>query len=1019
MVYLDADNNLESDGIVNFNQMETVGSTADINIVVEMDRTPGYDDSNGDWTGTRRYYVTTDTDMEIIHSTLVQDLGELDMGDPETLASFIKWVVQDYPAQHYALVLWDHGSGYPGVCFDDSDGGDYLSMTELKKALSNEKQATGVRIDVLAFDACYMGMIEVGHQVRDYVDFVVASEESEPNLGAPYDTILASLANNPSISASQLATTMVTKYVASYTDGLPSPDDVPTVTDAAYDLSKDPGLAAAVSDFGEALKGSFNQYKNQIAAARSQSETFYGQFVDLYDFTNRVRNLVANTTIQSAADNVLTQVNGYVIAEGHADGHPAAHGVTIYYPDKYDRASYAGSETERTLDFPWDTVWDEFLDFGTNVQADLVPQFPTYTASGNTTITNVVAGDVDGDNEVEVVGVGNYTDEYGDVYILTTVYKASETGLVAFDNYTLSLGQPEELNSVCCADSDGDMKDEILLTADFYNLTDLEWYSCIVVLDGGAGGIRLQAYDESTGISLESLDVKDVDADGHGEIVISGHMLDELGQEYAYVAVGNNSVANEIALENYYAWNVGTSEDLGAVAVGDVDGDGSAEIVVGGIYYDAEYDSWYGYVAVLNFTDNLFWLQAFDSGPNTWINSLKVADVDGDNMSELVVGGYAWDEYGTYYFYLGIATNRPSDRITWLYEDIYSIGEDEELYSIDAADIDGDGVSEILVSGSYYNVTTSQWDAYEAVFSWTDATGMVLEDAFFTGNDHGYSVTTADLDNDTQPEVISCNTLQTDVYTGQIDVQTAANYVPDAGSITGVVSDSAGPISGATVKIVVPRYGVVATTTTLANGSYTAADLQPRSYDVEVYTGGKLNETKTGVFIYAGETTTVQFKLGNATVAVYNVVNVEGVDFHIVTFSNSTVTGLTFIKDQKEIMFNVTGESGTEGFCNVTIPKDLLGGDFTVKVDGIKVTPDPIITSNSTHSFVYFGFGHSVHNVQIVGTTVVAATGPGGFDVMPVVVVVVIVLVVLIAAVLMVRKRRQRVVPPPPPPPPA
>lgn len=861
MVYLDADNNLESAGIVNFNQMESVGSTAEMNIVVQMDRVQGFDESNGDWTGTRRYYVTKDADLDIIHSTLIQDLGELNMGDPETLYSFVQWATQAYPAQHYALVLWDHGSGYPGVCFDDTNGGDCLTMNELKQALSNIEHTIGAKLDVVMFDACFMGMIEVAHQITNYVNFMVASEESEPGLGSPYDTILTSLATNPGVSGGELARTIATKYMISYTDGLPNPEDVSTATDAAYDLSKEPALANAISNFGDALKASFNQTKNAIVAAKRQSETFYGQFIDLYDFTERVRNSVADSTVQSAADNLLTKTQDFVIAEGHGAEHPYAHGVTIYYPEKYERASYAGSEAERMLDFPWDTKWDRFLDFGVNVQVDLVPQFPEYTTSGNASITNVATGDVDGDRIAEVISVGNYTDDYGNVYGVIGVYRASGTGLTEQANYTLNLGQPEDVTSVCCGDTDQDTKDEILVTVEFYNTTDYQWYTSIVILSGDAGKVQLQAYDASTNVSLESLSVSDVDADGYNEIVISGHLISELGDEYAYVAVGNNTGPNEMALENYYAWNVGTTEELGAVAVGDVDADGLAEIIVAGIYYGAESGPAYGYVAVLNYTDNLFWIQAVDSIPSTWIDSLEVADVNGDNVTELVVSGYSWDDYGYYYFFLGIATNQPGDQIVWLTQNNNSIGENEDLYSVHTGDVEGDGISEILVSGSYYDASDFEWNAYEAVYSWSNSTGLTLEDSFSTANNQGYAVTTADIDNDTQPEVISCNTKNGMVYAGQILVQQAAEYVPDEGTITGVVTSNTNPVAGATVRIVIPRYDVAATTTTLANGSYTVTNLKPRTYDVEVYSNGVLNSYKKGVIVKAGEAASAQIEL--------------------------------------------------------------------------------------------------------------------------------------------------------------
>ncbi|MEW6069922.1 MAG: hypothetical protein AB1485_04835, partial [Candidatus Thermoplasmatota archaeon] len=93
MVYMCADNDLEAAGIDDFNEMEYAGSTADINIIVEFDRHPNYDTSNGDWSTTRRYYVTTDPGgyNSAIQSDLIADLGELNLGDPQVLMDFAKW----------------------------------------------------------------------------------------------------------------------------------------------------------------------------------------------------------------------------------------------------------------------------------------------------------------------------------------------------------------------------------------------------------------------------------------------------------------------------------------------------------------------------------------------------------------------------------------------------------------------------------------------------------------------------------------------------------------------------------------------------------------------------------------------------------------------------------------------------------------------------------------------------------------------------------------------------------------
>ncbi|GAG28789.1 unnamed protein product, partial [marine sediment metagenome] len=234
MVYLDADNNLESAGIDDINEMEIVGSTTDVNIVVQVDRIPysvlaanneGYldDISNSNWTTTRRYYITQDFDPYQISSDLKSDLGELNMGDPQTLIDFTSWAVTEYPAKKYLLVIWNHGGGFRSpayttrdIAWDDTSGGDKITMPELEYALSAISAQIGKKIDIVGMDACLMAMTEVAYQIKDHTDILVASEENEPGDGWPYDTILGQLVVNPTTSPEQLATDIVDKYIYSY-----------------------------------------------------------------------------------------------------------------------------------------------------------------------------------------------------------------------------------------------------------------------------------------------------------------------------------------------------------------------------------------------------------------------------------------------------------------------------------------------------------------------------------------------------------------------------------------------------------------------------------------------------------------------------------------------------------------------------------------------------------------------------------------------------------------------------------
>ncbi|RLF65363.1 MAG: hypothetical protein DRN30_04100, partial [Thermoplasmata archaeon] len=229
MVYLDADNNLESAGISDFNEMEMAGSTDDVAIVVMLDRALGYDTSNGDWTTTRIYLVKFDTDPENISSELLVDLGEKNMGDPNTVLEFVTYVHEHFPAEHYALVFWDHGNAwrrsglgdvnYRGVCWDDTDGYDYLTEQELIQAL-NDIKAMGIHLDIVGFDVCLLGQAEVAYDIGTIgiADVLVASQDYEPWDGWYYTPFLQALTMNPEMTAEELAAKIVEAYGEFYTN---------------------------------------------------------------------------------------------------------------------------------------------------------------------------------------------------------------------------------------------------------------------------------------------------------------------------------------------------------------------------------------------------------------------------------------------------------------------------------------------------------------------------------------------------------------------------------------------------------------------------------------------------------------------------------------------------------------------------------------------------------------------------------------------------------------------------------
>lgn len=385
MVYLDADNNLESAGIEDLNEMETVGSTDDVNIVVQMDRcaTDGYDDTNGDWTGAKRFYVTQDQDADIINSEEIMDLDEVNMGDPQTLVNFVIWGLDNYPANKYALVPWNHGGAFWGVCWDEDDEDDQITMPELKCALERIEAHLGRDLDLVGFDACLMAQVAVMYQIRNSVDIGVGSGYTEPGEGWPYEKILPRLVSDPQMGPKELGRIIADEYVASYTDREEDPDDTTAVTQAVFDLEKFNELANRLDILSMILAtkaGNLPQgHHVQILAARelTNSYDFGSQYfptnvapVDptgycMYDLIDLMDNLMysvrLDTDIRNAGEAVKSAANDaiyYSAVNPYHGNVKGANGLTIYFPSGFDTVYH---EDYDDVDFAVDTYWDEFL----------------------------------------------------------------------------------------------------------------------------------------------------------------------------------------------------------------------------------------------------------------------------------------------------------------------------------------------------------------------------------------------------------------------------------------------------------------------------------------------------------------------------------------------------------------------------------------------------------------------------------------------------------------------------------
>jgi len=362
LVYMDADNNLEPVGIVDFLELSSVGSDANVNVVVQIDRTPGFDTSYGDWTDARRFYVTAG--MTPLPQNSLQNLGEANMADPATLAAFVSWGVANYPARHVFLVLWDHGDGWQGVVVDDDPvANDRLTAVELRTAFDSIVATTGTRIDLLGNDACRM-TTEIMYELAPYVDYFVGSEKDEPLDGWPYDDLLASLVANPTMSPDALAATLVDRYVESY-EGTSQYSVALSAVNAA---ALRPLLAELDAFVGElAIEEPY--FTAEVLAARAATEryenagTCCGDEYDLYHFIENVLANAPSRRVERLGIGALRAIDVAVVHERHWDnpspinGVPAknAHGLSLWFP------TIGGDPGYGALSMSQDGTWDEFL----------------------------------------------------------------------------------------------------------------------------------------------------------------------------------------------------------------------------------------------------------------------------------------------------------------------------------------------------------------------------------------------------------------------------------------------------------------------------------------------------------------------------------------------------------------------------------------------------------------------------------------------------------------------------------
>jgi Clostripain family len=420
LVYINAANNLQPYSLVNVAQMASVGSNADLNIVIQWKQsTPSQSlyfssvpiQTTPSFVGTRRYKLskhsaadinaiappnittnpalsgnTASLDIDRLPdppTNTINDNGTMtsDMGDYRTLKDFVTWGTTNYPADHIAVVLWDHGSGALNVInrsalhngqkpasavttrssnkpttrglSQDCTTGNQISTPQVALALAAPAQP----IDAIIVDCSLQGTTEMAYELRNRARVYVGSEESPPGLGYPYDVWLNYIQTNQ-VGPCDIGANLISDTMAAY----PSSTNI---TQSMTDLTKMAAVGTALNAFGVQLSNNAISMSAQLKTDRQAAQYFeFPEYKDLYDFADIIRrDSTLPAALQTAAGNVESSLlgsNGAILMSAHSTladytgfSESLACGLSIFLPGPLEQSSV---DNTTGFDPAWNTL---------------------------------------------------------------------------------------------------------------------------------------------------------------------------------------------------------------------------------------------------------------------------------------------------------------------------------------------------------------------------------------------------------------------------------------------------------------------------------------------------------------------------------------------------------------------------------------------------------------------------------------------------------------------------------------
>ncbi|MDR1105017.1 MAG: hypothetical protein LBL44_01545 [Treponema sp.] len=344
VVYMAADNDLEAAAIADFNELEGAavpGNAA--SILALLDRAPGYDATNGNWTDTRLFEVRNDPNG--VNATIVSkrlscpELGlssdmetELDMSDPLVLSRLLAFAKRVYPAENYGLLVWGHGTGWrsggtvsgtlpeplKAVAFDDTST-HFMGLPSLGEAVS------GQGLSVIAFDTCFGALLEIAYQIRNSAEWFVGSEGVIPSTGWNYAGLFTSFLQKPFLLPGDFCDSAMDQFIGQYSG-------VAGSAISKIKLSEVSALFSAFETFSGTLARNITSIPIRDAVLTSvltTVESYYftsypsDLYIDIYDFSQKMIAMRTSITSDPLEQNAIS-VSGTLLQSALQNAVPSS-----------------------------------------------------------------------------------------------------------------------------------------------------------------------------------------------------------------------------------------------------------------------------------------------------------------------------------------------------------------------------------------------------------------------------------------------------------------------------------------------------------------------------------------------------------------------------------------------------------------------------------------------------------------------------------------------------------------------